>query len=44
MFTNIFSIGDVCLASVNEEKSVVSLYTFSEIVAHNIKLLSSQEY
>jgi hypothetical protein len=38
---NIFSIGDVCLTSVNEEKTVYPLKVCAEICAENIKRMAS---
>ena len=34
----IFSFGDVCLTSMNEDKSIVSMYQYSAILANNIEV------
>jgi len=36
VFENIFCFGDVCLTSINEVKSIVSIILYIEIVAQNI--------
>lgn len=36
MYENIYSVGDVCLTSVNEEKSIFPLKACLEICAANI--------
>ena len=33
---NIFSFGDVCLTPTNEVKSIVSMYQYSTVIAHNV--------
>lgn len=33
---NVFCIGDVCLTPSNETKSVVSMYQYTPVVAHNM--------
>jgi len=33
---NVFCIGDVCLTPSNEIKSVVSMYQYTPVVAHNM--------
>jgi len=33
---NIFSFGDVCLTPSQEPKTIVSMYQYKDIVAHNI--------
>ena len=43
VFTNIFSLGDVCLTRANEEKSIVPINMLSSIVANNIVLLSKKQ-
>ena len=34
--SNIFSFGDVCLTPSGEAKTIVSMYQYKDIVAHNI--------
>ena len=41
VFDNIFCIGDVCLSSAHEEKTIFPLRQCSKICAHNIKAMSS---
>ena len=37
MHKNIFSYGDCCQTKLNEEKSLVSIFQFIHVVAHNIE-------
>ncbi len=41
VYENIFSIGDVCLTSVNEEKSIYPLKVCLEVCAKNIIKVAS---
>jgi hypothetical protein len=42
VYSNIFSIGDVCLSRANEPKAVVPLYTYVPILVNNLKVLLSE--
>ncbi len=42
VYSNIFSLGDVCLTRADEEKAIVPIHLMVGCLAHNLKILSDK--